>query len=142
MSSGVSGLLLVVAVALVDAEGRVLVQQRPPGKPMAGLWEFPGGKVEPDEVPEAALTRELAEELGIAVETRALIPIAFASEGLGARHLLLLLYVAREWAGTPEPRHASALQWVRPTEMRALTMPPADVPLVDALKRLFAGTKA
>lgn len=137
MSSGISGLLLVVAVALVDAEGRVLVQQRPPGKSMAGLWEFPGGKVEPDEVPEAALVRELAEELGIQVAPEILAPIAFASEGLGARHLLLLLYVAREWTGSPEPHHASALQWMRPTEMRALAMPPADVPLVDALERLL-----
>jgi 8-oxo-dGTP diphosphatase len=138
MSKPASGLLLVVAVALVDGEGRVLVQQRPPGKPMAGLWEFPGGKVEPDEVPEAALVRELGEELGIAVDVAALTPIAFASEGLGGRHLLLLLYVAREWTGTPEPRHASALDWVRPAEMRALAMPPADVPLVDALERLLA----
>jgi 8-oxo-dGTP diphosphatase len=137
VSIKVSGLLLVVAVALVDGEGRVLVQQRPPGKPMAGLWEFPGGKVEPGEVPEAALVRELAEELGIEVATGALVPIAFASEGLGERHLLLLLYVAREWAGTPEPRHASTLQWVRPAEMRMLAMPPADVPLVDALERLL-----
>ncbi|ATY34346.1 (deoxy)nucleoside triphosphate pyrophosphohydrolase [Sphingomonas psychrotolerans] len=133
----ISGLLLVVAVALVDREGRVLVQQRPPGKPMAGLWEFPGGKVEAGEVPEVALVRELAEELGIDVATGALAPIAFASEGLGERHLLLLLYVAHEWAGTPEPRHASALQWVRPAEMRTLAMPPADVPLVDALERLL-----
>jgi 8-oxo-dGTP diphosphatase len=130
-------LLLVVAIALVDGEDRVLVQQRPPGKPMAGLWEFPGGKVEPGEVPEAALVRELAEELGIDVAMEALTPIAFASEALGERHLLLLLYVAREWGGTAEPRHASALQWVRPAEMRALAMPPADVPLVDALERLL-----
>ena len=138
MSKLVSGLLLVVAVALVDDEGQVLIQQRPPGKPMAGLWEFPGGKVEPDEVPEAALVRELAEELGIEVAAESLTPIAFASEGLGGRHLLLLLYVAREWAGTPEPRHATALQWVRPVQMRTLAMPPADVPLVDALERLLS----
>lgn len=137
MSNPFSGLLLVVAVALVDRDGRVLVQQRPPGKPMAGLWEFPGGKVEAGEVPEAALARELAEELGIAIDAHALAPTAFASEGLGGRHLLLLLYVAREWEGTPEPHHASALQWVRPAEMRALAMPPADVPLVDALERLL-----
>jgi 8-oxo-dGTP diphosphatase len=132
-----SGLLLVVAIALVDGEGRVLVQQRPPGKPMAGLWEFPGGKVEPGEVPEAALARELAEELGIDIRTDALAPIAFASEALGERHLLLMLYLAHAWQGTVEPRHASALQWVRPAEMRALAMPPADVPLVDALERLL-----
>ncbi len=137
MSNQVSGLLLVVAVALVDSEGRVLVQQRPPGKPMAGLWEFPGGKVEAGEVPEAALIRELAEELGIDVAIEALAPIAFASEGLGERHLLLLLYAARAWEGVPEPRHASALRWVRPSDMRALAMPPADVPLVDALERLL-----
>ena len=137
MSKLISGLLLVVAAALVDGEGRVLVQQRPPGKPMAELWEFPGGKVEADEVPEAALVRELAEELGIEVAIESLVPIAFASEGLNGRHLLLLLYVAREWVGTPEPRHASALQWVRPGQMRALAMPPADVPLVDALERLL-----
>ncbi|WP_150125367.1 (deoxy)nucleoside triphosphate pyrophosphohydrolase [Sphingomonas sp. LM7] len=137
MSKAHSGLLLVVAVALVDGEGRVLVQQRPPGKPMADLWEFPGGKVEPGEVPEAALVRELGEELGIEVAPDALVPAAFASEGLGGRHLLLLLYVARQWAGVPEPRHASALQWVKPAEMRALAMPPADVPLVDALERLL-----
>jgi len=129
--------LLVVAIALVDGEGRVLVQQRPPGKPMAGLWEFPGGKVEPGEIPEAALVRELAEELGIEIATEAIAPIAFASEGLGERHLVLLLYVARTWEGAPEPRHASALRWVRPAEMRALAMPPADVPLVDALERLL-----
>jgi 8-oxo-dGTP diphosphatase len=137
VSSAVSGLLLVVAAALVDEDGRVLVQQRPAGKPMAGLWEFPGGKVETGEVPEAALARELAEELGIQVAADALVPIAFASEGLAGRHLLLLLYVARSWQGTAEPRHASALQWVRPAEMRALAMPPADVPLVDALERLL-----
>lgn len=137
MSNVFSGLLLVVAVALIDGDGRVLVQQRPPGKPMAGLWEFPGGKVEAGEVPEAALIRELAEELGIAIDPRALAPASFASEGLGGRHLLLLLYVAREWEGTPGPHHASALQWVRPAEMRALAMPPADVPLVDALERLL-----
>jgi 8-oxo-dGTP diphosphatase len=133
-----SGLLLVVAVALVDREGRVLVQQRPPGKPLAGLWEFPGGKVERGEAPEAALVRELAEELGIAVATESLAPIAFASEKLGERHLLLLLYIAREWQGVAEPRHASALRWVSPAEMRALAMPPADVPLVDALERLLS----
>lgn len=138
MSSALSGLLLVVAGALVDQDGRVLVQQRPPGKPMAGLWEFPGGKVEAGEVPEAALIRELAEELGIAIDVRALAPAAFASEGLGGRHLLLLLYVAREWEGTPEPHHASALRWVTLAEMRALAMPPADVPLVDALERLLS----
>jgi len=142
VSNAVSGLLLVVAAALVDADGRVLVQQRPPGKPMAGLWEFPGGKVEAGEVPEAALVRELAEELGIGVDPGALTPAAFASEGLGGRHLLLLLYRADIWDGVPEPRHASALRWVHPAEMRALAMPPADVPLVDALERLLSSVSA
>ncbi|MES2441605.1 MAG: (deoxy)nucleoside triphosphate pyrophosphohydrolase [Pseudomonadota bacterium] len=129
--------LFVVAAALVDAAGRVLVQQRPPGKPMAGLWEFPGGKVEPGEAPEAALVRELAEELGVAVALESLVPAAFASEALGERHLVLLLYTVREWAGVPEAHHASALQWVTPGEMRGLAMPPADVPLVAALEGLI-----
>jgi 8-oxo-dGTP diphosphatase len=130
-------LLFVVAAGLVDGDGRVLVQRRPPGKPMAGLWEFPGGKVEPGEVPEAALARELAEELGIAVAADALTPAAFASEALGERHLVLLLYLAREWSGTPEPRHASALKWVRAAELYGLDMPPADVPLIALLEKLL-----
>ena len=129
-------IMLVVAAALVDADGRVLVQQRPPGKPMAGLWEFPGGKVEPCELPEAALVRELIEELGIAVDHSCLAPAAFASEPLGQRHLLLLLYALRKWSGVPEPRHASALKWVRPPELHALPMPPADKPLIGLLEAL------
>lgn len=130
-------LLIVVAAAMIDREGRVLVQQRPPGKPMAGLWEFPGGKIEPGETPEAALARELHEELGIAVTPGHLVPASFASEGLGGRHLLLLLFTLRRWRGDPEPHHASALRWVYPAELRGLAMPPADVPLVDALERLL-----
>jgi 8-oxo-dGTP diphosphatase len=129
-------LLLVVAAALIDAEGRVLVQQRPPGKAMARLWEFPGGKVEPGELPEAALARELGEELGIGANPAALIPAGFASEGLGERHLLLLLYLLREWDGVPEARHASALRWAMPGELRGLAMPPADLPLIGVLERL------
>ena len=101
--------LMVVAVALVDGDGRVLLQQRPPGKPMAGLWEFPGGKVEPGETPEAALVRELEEELGIETQESCLAPASFASEPLGDRHLLLLLYVCRKWRGVAEARHATAL---------------------------------
>lgn len=128
--------MLVAAVALIDGDGRVLVQQRPPGKPMAGLWEFPGGKVEPGETPESALVRELAEELGIAMEAACLAPAAFASEPLGERHLLLLLYVARKWSGTPAPHHASALRWVRPLELHRLEMPPADRPLIGLLEAL------
>jgi len=131
-----STLLLVVAVALIDGEGRVLVQQRPEGKPMAGLWEFPGGKIEPGELPEAALIREIGEELGVELARDSLTPAIFASEGLGARHLLLLLYLAREWRGEPEARHASALQWLPPNELRGLAMPPADAPLIGLLERL------
>ena len=129
-------ILVVVAAALVDADGRVLVQQRPPGKPMEGLWEFPGGKLEPGETPEAALVRELTEELGIEVDMACLAPAAFASEALGGRHLLLLLFALRKWQGVPEPRHASALKWVRPLELHALAMPPADRPLIGLLEAL------
>ncbi|WP_030538741.1 (deoxy)nucleoside triphosphate pyrophosphohydrolase [Sphingobium sp. DC-2] len=129
--------LLVVAVALVDADGRVLLQQRPPGKAMAGLWEFPGGKVESGETPEAALIRELEEELGIRTHASCLAPASFASEALGDRHLLLLLYVCRKWQGLPEARHATALQWVRPNQMYALEMPPADLPLIGLLDALI-----
>ncbi len=130
-------MLMVVAAALVDGDGRVLVQQRPAGKPMAGLWEFPGGKVEPGETPEAALIRELAEELGIDVAANCLAPAAFASEALGARHLLLLLYVCRKWQGTPRAHAATALRWVRPAELFALDMPPADRPLIGLLDALL-----
>lgn len=125
--------MTVVAAALIDGEGRVLLQQRPAGKQMAGLWEFPGGKVEPGEAPDEALVRELAEELGITVDPAALAPVTFASAASGDRHLLLLLYRAARWTGEPEALEASALAWVRPGEMAALPMPPADVPLVDAL---------
>lgn len=129
--------LFVVAAALIDADGRVLLQQRPPGKAMADLWEFPGGKVEPGETPEAALIRELEEELGISTHASCLAPATFASEALGDRHLLLLLYVCRKWQGVPQARHATALQWVRPTQMYALDMPPADLPLVGILEALL-----
>lgn len=134
MLSG-QGMMLVVAAALVDETGRVLVQRRPAGKPMAGLWEFPGGKVEPGELPEAALARELKEELDIAAGADKLVPCAFASESLGARHLLLLLYTLREWSGEPVAQHADALLWVQPAELRGLAMPPADIPLIDLLER-------
>ena len=130
--------LFVVAVALIDSQGQILVQQRPPGKPMAGLWEFAGGKVESDETPRAALVRELAEELGIAIAPDALVPATFASEPLGERQLLLLLFVAREWSGEPTAHHASALRWVTPGELRGLPMPPADLPMIDVLERLVA----
>ena len=129
-------MLLVVAAALIDRDGRVLVQQRPPGKPMAGLWEFPGGKVEPGELPEAALVRELIEELGIALDSADLTPLTFASEPLGERRLMLLLYTLRDWRGEPAPRHATALRWVKPGELRGLAMPPADLPFIAILEAL------
>ena len=129
--------VLVVAAALIDADGRVLVQQRPPGGSMAGLWEFPGGKLEPGETPEAALIRELEEELGIRTHASCLAPATFASEALGDRHLLLLLYVCRKWEGVAQARHATALQWVRPAQMYALDMPPADLPLIGILEALL-----
>ncbi|SFR81928.1 (deoxy)nucleoside triphosphate pyrophosphohydrolase [Sphingomonas jatrophae] len=129
-------MLLVVAVALIDPDGRVLVQRRSAQRSMAGLWEFPGGKVEKDETPEAALIRELREELGIEVEQACLAPGPFASEPLGDRHLLLLLYVCRKWRGTPQPLDADGLRWVRPVELHGLAMPPADKPLIGLLEAL------
>lgn len=130
-------MLTVVAAALVDAEGRLLVQQRAADRAMAGLWEFPGGKVEAGETPETALVRELAEELGIAVEPANLAPAAFASAPHGDRHMLLLVYIARAWRGTPRPLDAAALRWVRPAELRDLDMPPADKPLIALLEALI-----
>lgn len=126
-------IVFVVAAALVDPDGRVLVQQRPAGKSLAGLWEFPGGKVEAGEPPEVALARELHEELAVDVDPGSLAPFTFASEPLGDRHLLLLLYLCRDWLGVPRPLHATALQWCRPEALDKLPMPPADVPLVRAL---------
>ncbi|MAW99315.1 MAG: 8-oxo-dGTP diphosphatase MutT [Sphingomonas sp.] len=136
-AAGSRSLFLVVAAAMVDADGRVLVQRRPEGTAMAGLWEFPGGKPEPGETPEAALIRELNEELGIETEASCLAPAAFASEPLGERHLLLLLYVLRKWRGVPTALHASELKWVRPNELFALDMPPADKPLIGLLDALL-----
>ncbi|MGY2735726.1 (deoxy)nucleoside triphosphate pyrophosphohydrolase [Sphingomonas sp. UYP23] len=133
----VKPLMPVVAAALFDRDGRVLVQMRPPGKAMAGLWEFPGGKIEPGETPEAALVRELAEELGILVTEEALSPLTFASAGLPGRHLLLLLYVCRQWAGVPQALDATALAWHAPTELRGLAMPPADLPFIAALEQIM-----
>ena len=129
--------LLVSAAALVDADGRVLLAQRPEGKSMAGLWEFPGGKVEEGETPEAALVRELAEELAIDTAESCLAPIAFSSHEYDGFHLVLLLYACRKWKGEPRPVEGNALAWVRPNRLRDYPMPPADAPLVAILRDLL-----
>jgi 8-oxo-dGTP diphosphatase len=125
--------VLVAACALVDADGRVLVAQRPEGKPMAGLWEFPGGKVEAGERPESALIRELREELGIDVAEACLAPLTFASHSYDDFHLLMPLYVCRRWSGTVAAREGQKLAWVKPVKLRDYAMPPADLPLVPHL---------
>ena len=130
-------IVLVAAVALVDVDGRVLIARRPEGKPMAGLWEFPGGKVHDGETPEAALIRELVEELGIDTEESCLAPLTFASHTYETFHLLMPLYVCRVWQGTPRPREGQTLKWVRPMQLRDYPMPPADVPLVAMLRDLL-----
>jgi 8-oxo-dGTP diphosphatase len=130
-------LLLVVAAALTDAKGRVLIAQRPAGKQLAGLWEFPGGKLDPGERPEEALARELAEELGILVETEDLTPLTFASHAYEAFHLLMPLYLCRRWRGEPQAREGQALAWRRPSELDAAIMPPADAPLIAPLIALL-----
>ncbi len=127
-------MVLVVAVALIDPDGRVLLAQRPEGKTMAGLWEFPGGKVEPGETPEAALIRELQEELGIETWQSCLAPLSFASHAYDAFHLLMPLYACRRWNGTVLARENQALAWVRPKDMRNYPMPPADLPLIPVLR--------
>lgn len=126
-------LLLVVACALVDADRRVLIAQRPEGKSLAGLWEFPGGKVEPGETPEEALIRELREELDIETKSACLAPVSFASHSYENLHLLMPLYACRKWQGTPVAREHAALKWVRPQALRDYPMPPADEPLIAAL---------
>jgi 8-oxo-dGTP diphosphatase len=127
------GLVLVAAVALVDADGRVLIARRPPGKPMAGLWEFPGGKVEEGERPETALIRELKEELGIDVAEACLAPLTFASHAYESFHLLMPLFVCRRWQGFVTPREGQELAWVKPNKLRGYAMPPADLPLIPHL---------
>ena len=126
--------ILVAAVALIDGDGRILIAQRPPGKSLAGLWEFPGGKVEPGETPEVALIRELREELGIEVEEACLGPFTFASHSYDSFHLLMPLYLCRVWSGTPSPREGQALKWVTPQQLGDYPMPPADLPLVVMLR--------
>jgi 8-oxo-dGTP diphosphatase len=133
-----SPLVLVVAVALVDIDGRVLLAQRPPGRSMAGLWEFPGGKLQQGEAPEAALIRELKEELGIDVTEACLAPLTFASHRYEGFHLLMPLYVCRRWRGVVAAREGQRLAWVRPTKLDQYPMPPADQPLVAVLRDLLA----
>ena len=130
-------LVLVVAVALVDADDRVLLAQRPEGKQLAGLWEFPGGKVEPGERPEQALMRELAEELGIEVKAPCLAPLTFASHAYDEFHLLMPLFICRKWQGLVQAREGQALKWVKPKALRDYPMPPADAPLIPHLVDLL-----
>ncbi|HEY0302294.1 MAG TPA: (deoxy)nucleoside triphosphate pyrophosphohydrolase [Rhizomicrobium sp.] len=130
-------LVLVAACALIDPDGRVLIAKRPPQKAMAGLWEFPGGKVEPGERPEETVIRELAEELGIAVREPCLAPFTFASHAYPEFQLLLPLYVCRRWEGSVTAREHSALKWVRPRDLTQYPMPPADLPLIPMLRDLL-----
>ena len=129
--------VIVSAVALIDADGRVLLARRPAGKKMAGLWEFPGGKVEAGETPEAALIRELGEELGIDTAESCLAPLSFASHAYDDFHLLMLVYVCRKWKGTPRQMEGNELAWVRPARLRDYEMPPADLPLIPVLQDLL-----
>ncbi|HYE48466.1 MAG TPA: (deoxy)nucleoside triphosphate pyrophosphohydrolase [Azospirillaceae bacterium] len=135
--AGAVPILLVAAVALIDPDGRVLLTQRPPGKQLAGLWEFPGGKVDAGETPEAALVRELREELGIDTRSSCLAPLTFASHRYETFHLLMPLYACRVWQGTPRGLEGQNLAWVRPARMRDYPMPPADIPLVAMLRDLL-----
>jgi 8-oxo-dGTP diphosphatase len=130
-------LVLVAACALVDPDGRVLIAQRPSGKPMAGLWEFPGGKIEAGEQPEQTLIRELKEELGIAVNVACLAPLTFASHAYPDFHLLMPLYVCRRWEGTVKALEGQNVTWVRPNRLRDYPMPPADEPLISHLMQLL-----
>jgi 8-oxo-dGTP diphosphatase len=130
-------IVTVAACALIDPDGRVLLAQRPEGKPMAGLWEFPGGKIEAGESPEQSLIRELEEELGIAVKEACLAPLTFASHGYPDFHLLMPLYVCRRWDGTVAPLERQTLAWVRPNKLRDYPMPAADIPLISHLTTLL-----
>ncbi|CAN5156869.1 (deoxy)nucleoside triphosphate pyrophosphohydrolase [soil metagenome] len=130
-------LTLVVACALIDTDNRVLIAQRPEGKTLAGLWEFPGGKLEPGERPEPALIRELAEELGITVQESCLAPLTFASHSYESFHLLMPLYICRKWEGSVTPREGQQLAWVRANKLRDYPMPPADIPLIAHLTDLL-----
>jgi 8-oxo-dGTP diphosphatase len=137
MHDGSSRLVLVAACALLDGDGRVLIAQRPAGKPMAGLWEFPGGKIEPGERPEQTLIRELHEELGIEVKEACLAPFAFASHQYEDFALLMPLFVCRRWEGSPSPREHQVLKWAHPRDLSRFPMPPADLPLIPMLRDLL-----
>jgi 8-oxo-dGTP diphosphatase len=133
MTSTDRRIVLVAACALLDADGRVLVAQRPAGKAMAGLWEFPGGKIEPGETPEETVIRELEEELGIDTKTSCLAPLTFASHSYDDFHLIMPLFVCRRFWGVPTPREGQQIRWVRPNRLRELDMPAADLPLIPFL---------
>jgi 8-oxo-dGTP diphosphatase len=137
MADAAKPIILVAAVALIDPDGRVLIAERPPGKHLAGTWEFPGGKVQPGETPEAALIRELDEELGIGTHESCLAPFTFASHGYENFHLLMPLYVCRKWQGIARAREGQRLKWVRPAQLADYPMPPADKPLVAMLRDLL-----
>ena len=132
-----SEVLLVAAVALLDDAGRVLLAKRPAGKAMAGLWEFPGGKLEPGETPEAALIRECAEELGLTIAADDLTPLTFASHAYDGFHLLMPVYLCRRWQGDPMPQEGQQVAWVAPAALADYPMPPADAPLIDLLQRFL-----
>ncbi|MGZ5931220.1 MAG: (deoxy)nucleoside triphosphate pyrophosphohydrolase [Rhizomicrobium sp.] len=137
MTASGPSLVLVAACALIDPDGRVLIAQRPPGKSMVGLWEFPGGKVEPGERPEETVIRELREELGITIKEPCLAPFTFASHTYTDFQLLMPLYVCRRWEGTVTAREHAALKWVKPRELAQYPMPPADLPLIPMLRDLL-----
>ena len=130
-------IVTVVAVALLDTDGRILLSQRPSGKTLPGLWEFPGGKVEPGETPETALLRELTEELNLSLQVSCLAPLTFASHSYASFHLLMPLYVCRQWNGKPQPREGQKLAWVRAQDLKNYPMPPADIPLIPFLRDLL-----
>lgn len=130
-------LLLVAACALIDRDGRILLTQRPEGKAMAGLWEFPGGKMEQGERPEETVIRELREEIGIDTDEACLAPVAFASHAYDEFHLMMPLFVCRKWRGTPKPLEGQSLAWARPGELRSYKMPPADIPLAAQLRDML-----
>ena len=134
MTAGSARLVLVSACALIDEDARVLLTRRPQGKPMAGLWEFPGGKVDPGETPEAALIRELREELGIIVQAKCLAPLTFASHAYDSFHLLMPLFICRRWEGDVEPLEGQEIAWVRSAKLHSYEMPAADIPLIPILQ--------